>query len=215
MNDMTDLSKASALANGTVEVTGSELDQIEATVATHFAHILSALRIDTIHDHNTHNTANRYAKMLVRELCSGRFSACPDVTDFPNVTRVDQVYAVGPIAIRSLCSHHFMPVRGQVWIGVLPGERVLGLSKFSRVAQWVFARPQIQEEATHQLAHTLGTLMNPEGLGVVVRAEHLCMTHRGVEEHEALMTTSVMEGAFRREAAARAELMSIISGMGF
>lgn len=192
-----------------------ELTRMEGTVAVLFESILQSLRIDTHSDHNTQRTAERWAKMMVRETCIGRFSACPDVTDFPNVAQLDQVYAVGPLAIRSLCSHHFMPVRGDAWIGVLPGDRVLGLSKFARLAQWVFARPQIQEEATTQLADLLEGMIKPKGLAVVVRAEHLCMTHRGVEEHSTQMTTSVLRGAFLSSGPARAEFMTMIQGMRF
>jgi GTP cyclohydrolase I len=204
-----------ARANDTVPLTEAQLQATEDAIAIHFKKILEQLRIIPEVDHNTNRTAERWSKMLVRELCAGRFSECPVTTDFPNVAKIDQVYAVGPISIRSLCSHHFMPIRGQVWVGVLPGDRVLGLSKFSRIAQWVFARPQIQEEATEQLAATLQALINPSGLAVLVRAEHLCMTHRGVEEHETLMTTSVMTGAFRESESARSELLALVAGMGF
>ena len=192
-----------------------DLACIEAEVEQHVAGILSALLIDVERDHNTKQTAARVARMLVREVCKGRFEPAPRLTDFPNASRLDQLYTVGPIAVRSCCSHHLCPIEGEAWCGVIPSERVIGLSKFSRLAEWVMARPQIQEEATSQLADKIAAAISPLGLGVVVRARHTCMTWRGVREPATTMTTSVMRGLLRDQASARAEFLALIEGQRF
>lgn len=173
--------------------------------------VLNELYIDTANDHNTKDTAVRVARMYVTELMAGRYEPEPRVTTFPNITEVDELYTVGPIAIRSLCSHHMMPVTGRAWIGVIPSaDKLIGLSKFSRLARWIFARPQIQEEATQQLADLLEKYLDPLGLAVVVKASHMCMTLRGVCDSDAVMTTSVMRGALRERPEARAEFLAFI-----
>jgi GTP cyclohydrolase IA len=201
-------------ANGSIAATVSEhdLDVMELAVARHVAHMLDALQI--ARDHNTADTPRRVARMLVREVCAGRHQPMPVLTDFPNTSDLDQIYAVGPIAFRSCCAHHLLPIIGNAWIGVLPGERLIGLSKFHRLTEWVMARPQIQEEATEQLADALAVIQ-PRGLAVVVRGKHYCTAWRGVRDEPSLMTTSVMRGLFRDKPEARAELMTLIHGMGF
>lgn len=192
-----------------------ELDQIEGDVRDAFQAVLAALVIDTDTDHNTRETAARVARMYVHEVFKGRFLPPPKVTDFPNAKHLDEIYTVGPITVRSACSHHFVPITGQCWIGVKPGERIIGISKFNRLVEWVMARPQIQEEAAIMLADTIEDLIAPEGIAVIVKAKHLCMTWRGVKDNGTEMVTSVMRGIFRDEAKARAELMDILRGQGF
>ena len=192
-----------------------EVDRIEAEVRAAFAGVLDALVIDTVTDHNTQDTAKRVAKMFVREVFAGRYEQPPRLTDFPNVKNLDQLYTVGPIKVLSACSHHFCPVQGEVWCGVIPGERLIGLSKFSRIARHIMARPQIQEEAVIQLADELERVIKPRGLAVVMRASHTCMTWRGVRENSTTMTTNVMRGIFREAHQARAEFLSAIAGQGF
>lgn len=176
--------------------------------------LLAALVIDTEHDHNTAETARRVAKMYLQEVFAGRYLPPPRITDFPNVSGLDELYTVGPVAVRSACSHHMVPILGHAWVGVVPGERVIGLSKFSRLAEWIMARPQIQEEAVMQLADELETAMAPRGLAVVVKAQHLCCGWRGVRDNGQQMTTSVMRGAFREDGNARREFLSLIAGQG-
>lgn len=192
-----------------------ELDQIQSDVRDAFQAVLAALVIDTDTDHNTRETAARVARMYVHEVFKGRYLPPPKVTDFPNAKHLDEIYTVGPITVRSACSHHFVPITGQCWIGVKPGERIIGLSKFNRLVEWVMARPQIQEEAAIMLADTIEDLIAPEGIAVIVKARHLCMTWRGVKDNGTEMVTSVMRGIFRDEAKARAELMDILRGQGF
>jgi GTP cyclohydrolase IA len=177
--------------------------------------LLYALAIDVKNDHNTRGTADRVARMYIDEVFQGRYHPRPEVTDFPNAKEFDEVYTVGPIAVRSACSHHLVPIVGRAWIGVIPGERVIGLSKFSRLTEWVMARPQIQEEAAIQLADEIERLIKPRALAVVMRAQHMCMTWRGVRESSTSMTTSVMRGLFRENPAARAECMQLMAAQGW
>ncbi|MCA1419477.1 GTP cyclohydrolase I [Bradyrhizobium sp. BRP23] len=192
-----------------------DLAAIEQEVERCAGAILDALVIDTENDHNTRGTAKRLAKMFVHEVFAGRYLPPPKCTDFPNVTSMDEIYVVGPITVRSACSHHLCPIEGEVWFGVIPGERVIGLSKFSRIANWILSRPQIQEEAVMQLADEVERIISPRGLAVVLSARHSCMTWRGVKEDATAMTTSVMRGIFRDGPAARAEVLSLIQAKGF
>lgn len=201
--------------NISAHVSAADLDAIQSEVQDHVSGILNALLIDQANDHNTKGTAARVAKMFVREVFAGRYMEAPSVTDFPNAKGLDELYTLGPITVRSACSHHLVPISGQCWIGVIPGERVIGISKFNRLAQWILCRPQIQEEAVVQLADHLESLIEPKGLAIVLRATHNCMTWRGVKEHDTSMTTSVMRGTLLTNPAARAEFMALIAGQGY
>lgn len=202
-------------ANGTFAgaLDPDDLAIMEREAARAVGDLLLALRIGP--DHNTVDTPARVARMLVREVFAGRYTSPPAITDFPNVANLDQLYAVGPIAFRSCCAHHLVPVLGHAWIGVLPTSRLIGLSKFHRLTAWIMERPQIQEEATEQLANTLDLAIEPRGLGVVVRARHFCTAWRGVRDEPSVLTTSVMRGAFREKPEVRAEFMALIAGMGY
>ena len=189
-----------------------ELEALERELVDAVGGVLRGLVIDTENDHNTQETAKRIAKMYVREVFHGRYQPMPAVTDFPNAKHLDEVYTLGPITVRSGCSHHMVPIMGKAWVGVLPSERVIGISKFIRLVEWIMARPQIQEEATVQVADLIERLINPKGLAIVVRAQHQCMTWRGVRETETSMTTSVMRGVFLTNPAARSEFLKLIEG---
>jgi GTP cyclohydrolase IA len=186
---------------------------MESEVAGCVADLLAALRIAP--DDNTRETPERVARMLVNEIFAGRYTAPPQMTAFPNDKHLDQLYAVGPVTVRSCCAHHLVPILGHAWMGVLPNERLIGLSKFSRLTDWVMARPQIQEEATAQLADELWQSLAPAGLAVVVRARHFCCAWRGIRDEGQLMTTSIMRGAFRTGQTAPAEFWQLIAGMGY
>jgi GTP cyclohydrolase IA len=174
--------------------------------------VLESLVIDTHRDHNTRETAKRVAKMYINEVFRGRFVAAPDVTEFPNVERLNELMIVGPITVRSACSHHLCPIIGRLWIGLMPNEHsnLIGLSKYLRLADWVMSRPQIQEEAITQVADLLLSKVNPDGLAVVMEADHFCMQWRGVKDASARMTNSVMRGSFLKDAALRHEFLSLI-----
>lgn len=189
-----------------------EIEQLIDEVAGRVQGMLEALVIDTDSDHNTQETARRVAKMYVTEVFRGRFFRPPNVTEFPNAERLNELLIVGPVKVRSACSHHFCPIIGRVWIGLMPNERskLIGLSKYVRMTDWIMTRPQIQEEAITQLADLLVAKMKPDGLAVVMEADHFCMHWRGVKDENARMTTSVMRGAFLKDHSLRREFLSLI-----
>lgn len=191
-------------------MTDEDRHNLQAEVEERIQEVLEALVIDTQKDHNTQETAKRVAKMYIKEVFKGRYEKMPKVTDFPNAKDLDQVYTIGPITVRSACSHHLVPILGKCWVGVLPSDRVIGISKFVRLCEWVMARPQIQEEATVQLADIIEKMIKPKGLAVVVQATHECMTWRGVKENDVAMTTSVMRGSFRDKPETREEFLKLI-----
>jgi GTP cyclohydrolase I len=144
----------------------AELKALEEEVAARLQGLLESLVIDTANDHNTRGTARRVAKMFLHEVFRGRYHPMPPVTEFPNAERLNELMIIGPITVRSACSHHLVPILGRLYIGVLPSERsnLVGLSKYSRIADWIMSRPQIQEEAIMQLADLLEARLRPEGL---------------------------------------------------
>ena len=185
------------------------LDEVEGKMKG----VLESLVIDTESDHNTQDTARRVAKMYLTEVFRGRYVAPPPVTEFPNAERLNELMIVGPISVRSACSHHFCPIMGRLWIGLMPNEHsnLIGLSKYSRLAEWVMSRPQIQEEAITQMAELLMRKVSPDGLAVVMEADHFCMHWRGVKDAETRMINSVMRGSFLKDAALRREFLSLIN----
>ena len=193
-----------------------EIDLLLDEVADKMKGVLDSLVIDTVSDHNTQDTARRVAKMYVNEVFRGRYVKQPAITEFPNVGHLNELMIVGPITVRSACSHHFCPVIGKVWIGVLPNEHtnVIGLSKYARLAEWVMGRPQIQEEAVVQLADLIQERTQPDGLAVVMEANHYCMAWRGVKDMDNRMINSVMRGAFLKDPNLRREFLSLIPRKG-
>lgn len=174
--------------------------------------VLRSLVIDVDNDHNTNDTARRVAKMFIHETFGGRFRAAPKITSFPNVDYQD-LYTAGPISIRSTCAHHFQNIVGRCWIGVFPEQKVIGLSKFNRLVHWISERPQIQEEMTSQIADALEQYAETPNIAVVLKAEHHCMTHRGVREHESDMTTAIMRGKFRDDSSLKDEFYKLALSM--
>ena len=189
-----------------------ELSQLQNEVQEKMQGVLDSLVIDTENDHNTKDTAKRVAKMYVNEVFGGRFMPPPRVTSFPNMG-YKSMYTSGPISIRSTCAHHFQNIVGQCWVGIIPNGEVIGLSKFNRLVHHIVERPQIQEEMTSQIASELKKYAKTEHIAVVVKAEHHCMTHRGVREHESDMTTAVMKGAFLNEPPVKQEFYDIFNSM--
>ena len=189
-----------------------ELERLLDEVAFKMKGVLESLVIDTVSDHNTNDTARRVAKMYIKEVFGGRYAVQPKITEFPNVEHLSELMIVGPITVRSACSHHFCPVIGKVWIGIMPNEHtnVIGLSKYVRLAEWIMSRPQIQEEAVVQLADLIQGKTQPDGLAVVMSATHFCMSWRGVKDPDSRMINSVMRGAFLKDANLRREFLSLI-----
>ena len=191
----------------------TELSWIERDVTEKIEELLQCLIIDTENDHNTQETAKRMAKMFIHEIFRGRYREQPKITTFPNATNYDQLYITGPISIRSTCAHHFQNIVGKAYVGVFPGKEVIGLSKFNRLINWIAERPQIQEEMTMQIADAVEEVTGADGVAIVIRAEHMCMTHRGVKEHESDMTTSVMRGSFRNDPELKKEFLTLMQEM--
>ena len=189
-----------------------ELEKMLDEVTVKMQGVLDSLVIDTDNDHNTSDTARRVAKMYVNEVFRGRYVHPPGITEFPNAEHLNELMIVGPITVRSACSHHFCPVIGKIWIGVMPNERtnVIGLSKYARIAEWIMNRPQIQEEAVIQLADLIQEKTQPDGLAIVMEASHFCMAWRGVKDMDSKMINSVMRGAFLKDPNLRREFLSLI-----
>jgi GTP cyclohydrolase I len=189
----------------------TELAAIEDEVTAAMQQVLEALVIDTESDHNTQGTARRVARMFIHETFKGRYSRIPPITEFPNAERLNELMIVGPIRVRSACSHHLVPILGKLWIGVLPNEKtnLIGLSKFSRLAEWIMSRPQIQEEAVMQLADLIEARLAPDGLALVLEADHFCMQWRGVKD-ESHMINSIMRGSFLKNHELRHEFLQLV-----
>ena len=185
------------------------LDEVQEKMQT----VLDSMVIDTTNDHNTRATARRVAKMYVNEVFRGRYVHQPAITEFPNAEHLNELMIVGPITVRSACSHHLCPVMGKIWIGVLPNKNtnVIGLSKYARLVDWIMGRPQILEEAIIQLADLIMNKTRPDGLAVVMEASHFCMSWRGVREMDSKMLNSVMRGAFLTNSELRREFLSLIA----
>ncbi|MEY8874897.1 MAG: GTP cyclohydrolase I [Leptothrix sp. (in: b-proteobacteria)] len=190
-----------------------ELDALLSEVQSKMSGVLSSLVIDTDSDHNTQETAKRVAKMYLKEVFAGRYVKQPAVTEFPNAERLNELMIVGPVTVRSACSHHLCPIIGKLWFGVMPNEHsnLIGLSKYARLAEWIMSRPQIQEEAVTQVADLLQDKMQPDGLAVVMEADHFCMGWRGVKDMDSKMINSVMRGSFLKDPNLRREFLALLS----
>jgi GTP cyclohydrolase I len=190
-----------------------EMEQLVKEVCDKMSGVLESLVIDVEHDHNTRETARRVAKMYVTEVFKGRYLPLPKVTEFPNAEHLNELMIMGPVTVRSACSHHLCPIMGRLWIGVMPNKDsdLIGLSKYSRITDWIMSRPQIQEEAIILLADQLVGMVKPDGLAVVMEADHFCMHWRGVKDNASKMTNSVMRGVFLENGHLRREFLSLIN----
>ena len=204
-------------ANDTIahHISDIEREELKKEIEGKMQSVFDSLIIDTANDHNTKETAKRVAKMYVDEVFKGRYHPMPKVTDFPNAKELDEIYTLGPITVRSACSHHFVPIVGQAWIGIVPSDRVIGISKFNRIVDWVMSRPHIQEEAAIMVADTIEDLIKPKGLAFVIKAQHMCMTWRGVKEPETKMVNSIVRGVFRQDSSMKKEFFDLIRAHGF
>jgi GTP cyclohydrolase I len=189
-----------------------EIEALQAEVAEKMRGVLDSLVIDTESDHNTVGTAERVARMYVQEVFRGRYVVQPPVTEFPNIEQLNELMIIGPVTVRSACSHHLCPIIGRVWVGVMPNQvsNLIGLSKYARLVGWIMTRPQIQEEAVTQLADLLHEKLKPDGLAIVMEADHYCMQWRGVKDMESKMVNSVMRGAFLTNASLRREFLALL-----
>lgn len=182
-----------------------------SAAATKLTELFEILQIDHQNDHNTKDTPNRVAKMLIRETLSGRYTEPPHITDFENVGNFDQMIVTGPIKVRSTCAHHFMPIYGSAIIGIVPGaeSRIIGLSKYDRIVDYFASRLQIQEELIKQIENYLIENTRPVGLAIRISAVHMCKTHRGVRaSHSSKMTCTTFYGSIDQDAGRKAEFLN-------
>lgn len=196
-------------------ITDEEFILLQEEVEQNLDTLLRSLIIDVDNDHNTKGTAKRVAKMYLQEVFKGRYIERPSITDFPNAKHLDEIYTLGPITIRSACSHHLVEIEGECWVGIVPSERVIGISKFSRLVDWICSRPHIQEEMVIMLADEIESLISPIGLGIVIKAKHHCMSWRGVKETSNTMVNSVVRGSLRENISMKTEFFDLIKGQGF
>jgi GTP cyclohydrolase I len=188
-----------------------ELDQLVDELSGKFEGVLGSLVIDTTNDPNSKGTAKRLAKMYVHELMAGRYDPMPAATAFPNDS--DDRYE-GMLVVRSeltsMCSHHHQIVRGVAYIGIIAADKLIGLSKYTRIAQWCASRGTLQEELANDIAREIQKATGAEHLGVYVQATHGCVENRGVRAHSSLTQTTVLKGAFKDDAGTKKEFMDNI-----
>jgi GTP cyclohydrolase I len=180
-------------------------------LSSKFESVLDSLIIDRINDPNSQGTSKRLAKMYVNELMSGRYDAMPNATAFPN--HVDDGYK-GMLVVRSelnsMCSHHHQPVSGVAYIGIIAAEKLIGLSKYTRIAQWCARRGTLQEELCNDIAREIMTATGSVNVGVYVQAEHGCCTNRGIMAHSSLTQTTVLKGSFFNDPSTKKEFFDNI-----
>lgn len=174
-------------------------EEILLEVTSKFESVLKSLLIDTENDPNSRGTAKRLAKMYTREIMSGRYEETPEITAFPNdgVGKYHGMLVVRA-EIKSMCSHHHQPVRGTCFIGIIPTEKVIGLSKYIRIAQWYARRGQLQEELTVQIANHIMEATKSQNVAVYIAATHGCVSCRGVNQDNSLTQTTVVYGEFEK-----------------
>jgi GTP cyclohydrolase IA len=196
-------------ANGNQPLTDSERVDMIVRAEAKFVELFDVLRIDR-NDPNSADTPHRLARMWVNELFKGRYTEPPRITVFPNRKSVDELVISKGIKVMSVCSHHWQPISGECAIGYVPRDKVIGLSKFTRIVEWFSRRGQIQEELGEQIADFLVDLLDPIALGVVISSKHYCMIARGVEAHDhSVMVTSVMRGELASNQALRDEFLQL------
>lgn len=168
---------------------------VEATQA--FESVLDALLIDRENDPNSMGTANRLAKMYFNEIMAGRYHPMPNATAFPNDTedRYEGMLVVRS-ELKSMCSHHHQPVTGVAYIGIIPGQKVIGLSKYSRIAHWCATRGTLQEELCNDIAREIMKATETKNVAVYIQATHGCCENRGIRAHSSLTQTTVLHGEF-------------------
>jgi len=179
--------------------------------AEKFEGVLDALIIDRETDPNSHGTAKRLAKMYYNELMQGRYDRIPTATAFPN--EGEDAYT-GMLVVRSelksVCSHHHQPVTGVAYIGIIPNGKVIGLSKYTRIAQWCARRGTLQEELCNDIAREIKKATNSKNIGVYIQATHGCCENRGIMAHSSLTQTTVLEGSFKDDPGTKKEFMDNI-----
>jgi len=189
----------------------SEKDQLIDEITEQFEGVLDALVIDRHTDPNSQGTARRLAKMYVNEIMAGRYEPRPDATAFPNdsADRYEGMLVVRS-ELRSMCSHHHQPVTGVAYIGIIAAEKLIGLSKYTRIAQWCARRGTLQEELANDIAKEIQSATGAKDLGVYIQATHGCCENRGIMAHSSLTQTTVLKGAFKDDAGTKKEFFDNI-----
>lgn len=193
-------------------ITESDKEHLIAEATQAFEGVLDALLIDRQNDPNSKGTAKRLAKMYFNEIMAGRYEQAPDATAFPN--EGDDAYK-GMLVVRSelksMCSHHHQPVSGVAYIGIIPGKKVIGLSKYTRIAQWCARRGTLQEELCNDIAREIMKATDTQDVGVYIQATHGCCENRGIMAHSSLTQTTVLKGYFMDDAATKKEFFDNIN----
>lgn len=188
-----------------------EKEKLIEELTSKFDQVIDSLVIDRQNDPNSKNTGKRLAKMYVNEIMGGRYTVSPDVTTFPNEDgRYDQLIVVR-CDIKSMCSHHHQPVSGVCYIGCLPGKRLIGLSKYSRIAHHQAARGHLQEELTEKIAFKIQQLTESPAVGVYMRARHGCCENRGIRSANSSTQTTVLKGLLKTDPTLKSEFMHNIA----
>ena len=188
-----------------------EKDQLVNELTEKFESVLDSLLIDRHNDPNSKGTARRLAKMYIFEIMSGRYDPQPDATAFPNDG--EDAYTgmlVVRSELRSMCSHHHQPVNGVAYIGIIPNGKVIGLSKYTRIAQWCARRGTLQEELCNDIAREIMKATGTDNVAVYIQATHGCCENRGIMAHSSLTQTTVLKGAFKTDPGTKKEFMDNI-----
>ncbi len=192
-------------------ITDKEKSMLVDELTTKFEGVLESLIIDTKTDPNSMGTARRLAKMYVYEIMAGRYEESPSATAFPNDT--DGAYE-GMLVVRSelksMCSHHHQPVTGVAYIGIIAGPKLIGLSKYTRIAQWCARRGTLQEELCMDIAREIEAATGSKDVAVYIQATHGCCENRGIMAHSSLTQTTVLHGAFKTDASVKKEFFDNI-----
>jgi GTP cyclohydrolase I len=183
-----------------------EREQLIDEAAEAFETVLDTLIIDRHNDPNSKDTARRLAKMYFNEIMSGRYDHVPSVTSFPNDGSYDQLIVIRS-DINSMCSHHHQPVQGVCYIACMPGDKVIGLSKYTRLAQHLSMRGHLQEELTEMIACEIEKQTASKSVGVYIRARHGCCENRGIRSSNSATQTTVLKGALKTDSALKNEFM--------
>ena len=188
-----------------------EHDEIIAELTKRFDAVLDDLVIDRETDPNSMGTGKRLAKMYINELMAGRYYPAPDATAFPNDSedRYEGMLVVRS-ELRSVCSHHHQPVAGVAYIGIIAAQKLIGLSKYTRIAQWCARRGTLQEELCNDIAREISLATDSENIGVYIQATHGCCENRGIMAHSSLTQTTVLRGVFKSDPAVKKEFMDNI-----
>ena len=189
-----------------------DVEKLIDEAAEAFETVLDRLLIDRENDPNSKGTARRLAKMYFNEIMAGRYEPAPDATAFPNdsADRYEGMLVVRS-ELRSMCSHHHQPVSGVAYIGIIAAQKLIGLSKYTRIAQWCARRGTLQEELCNDIAREISKATDSENVGVYLRMTHGCCENRGIMAHDSSTTTTVLKGAFNSDAGTKKEFFDTLS----